>query len=233
MKMKPYGLLLALAAITCTHGPGGAGDSTEVVDSTQAPSAANVNANVPTNVGRIDAQPSLYALDPELTDDRGSLRTLPDFGGNPLIISMFYGTCPYACPMLISNIGRLLKSLEPGARRHTRVLLVSLDPDRDTHEKLAKLKRDHGLDERWVLARAPADDVRELAAVLGIKYRRLEGGGFNHSTVITVLDQRGRARGRLDGLEQPLDEMVRVLNALAADSGSPRSIQPDPSKPFL
>jgi protein SCO1 len=233
MSTKLTALLLGLAAITCTHGPGATGDPVQMVDSGEATSERTETRSAPTEATQIDPGSSLYALDPKLTDHRGDPRSLTGFQGSPLIISMFYGTCPYACPMLIGRIGHLLRSLEPTAQARTHVLLVSLDPERDTHQKLNELKQAHGLDERWVLASAPADDVRELAAVLGIKYRRLEGGGFNHSTVLTVLDHRGRARGRLDGLEHPLEEMTRVLNALAGDPDSPGSAEPGSARQLL
>jgi protein SCO1/2 len=129
---------------------------------------------------------------------------------------MFYASCPYACPTLISDVKRLEQMLDEKARAGTRVLLVTFDPDRDTPEKLTELARTHKVDTtRWRFARAPKDDTRDLANVLGLKYRQLENGEFNHSSVITVIDGGGNIRGRVEGLEQPNADLVATLQKLA------------------
>jgi protein SCO1/2 len=95
------------------------------------------------------------------------------------------------------------------------VLLVSFDPERDTPQRLAELAALHGVDQnRWSLARASDEQVRELAAVLGLKYRRLDNGEFNHSSVISVLDADGTIQARVEGLEQPLEVLARALTQL-------------------
>jgi len=38
--------------------------------------------------------------------------------------------------------------------------------------------------------------VRKLAAALGVQYRAIENGDFNHSTVISLLDRDGRIASR-------------------------------------
>ena len=49
---------------------------------------------------------------------------------------------------------------------------------------------------RWTLDRTDAESVRKLAAVLGVQYRAIENGDFNHSTVISLLDRDGRIAAR-------------------------------------
>ncbi len=163
----------------------------------------------------------LYDLELALTDQRGNSVGLDTFAGHPVIVSMFYGTCPYACPMLISEIKGIEKKLPVETRSDLRVLLVSFDPERDTTAKLAELARGHDVDEaRWTFARASADDVRELAAVLGIKYRKLANGAFNHSTVITVLDRGGRISKSETGLDGDHGAVRTAIERLASGSAS-------------
>jgi protein SCO1/2 len=160
---------------------------------------------------------SLYDLALPLTDENGQARELDAFRGHPVVISMFYSSCPYACPTLISQIQQLERSLSDQQRRDVRVLLVSFDPERDTPAKLKALSQERRIDEsRWLLARASQDKLRELAAVLGIKYKRLDDGAFNHSSVITVLDRNGFVRARSDGLGRTLDESLRTTLAALA-----------------
>jgi protein SCO1/2 len=91
---------------------------------------------------------------------------------------------------------------------------VSIDPEHDTPEALRALARARGLDpSRWRLLGAPDDTVREVAAVLGIRYRRLADGSFNHSSVITLLDRAGVIQARVEGLGQPADALKESLGA--------------------
>ena len=154
---------------------------------------------------------SVYDLAVPLTDQDGRARELDAFRGHPVVISMFYSSCPYACPTLISHIQQLERSLSDLERADVRVVLVSFDPERDTPAKLKVLAQERHADiERWILARTSDDKVRELAAVLGLKYKRLPDGGFNHSSVITVLDRNGFVRARSDGLGSRVDDALKV-----------------------
>ena len=160
---------------------------------------------------------SLYALSAALVDEEGRPVGLDLFRGYPVLISMFYASCPDACPLLIANIQRIEADLSPRERANLRVVLVSLDPERDTPEALKALARARGLDEsHWRLLRAPDDTVREIAAALGIKYRRLPDGGFNHSSIITLLDRSGSVQARVDGIGRPYADLLTRLRAAAA-----------------
>lgn len=173
-------------------------------------------AHTTLEAGRVEHGASLYLLDAELTDQDGRKVKLADFRGQPVLISMFYGYCPYACPMLMAKLKRLEAALTPEARASVRVVLVSLDPARDTPESLKKLAQAHGVDaSRWRLLWTREENVQELAAVLGIKYRALPNGQMNHSSVITLLDREGTIDQRLDGLDQEADALVSRLNALS------------------
>ncbi|HMR73904.1 MAG TPA: SCO family protein [Polyangiaceae bacterium] len=219
MTRGPALLLLSLLLSAC-KGPSKEG-ATPPKDGATPPVAATASAShetLPAAVP-ITAAP-IYDLELTLVDQDGKSVGLDVYRGHPVIVSMFYASCPFACPTLISDIKRLERSLAPEAQRQLRVLLVSFDPERDSPEALRALARQHGLDaKRYKLAQAPETQVRELAAVLGIKYRKLDGGAFNHSSVITVLDTSGMARAHADGLNQPLEGLKNTLNELQG-SGS-------------
>jgi protein SCO1/2 len=163
---------------------------------------------------------SVYALPMNLTDQDGRAVGLDVFRGKPVFIGMFYGTCPSACPMLISTIRRAMSELGPKAEAEVRVLLVSFDPERDSPEALHAIAAQRGLDKRWRLASAPDDQVRELAAVLGIQYRRLPDGSFRHSSSILLLDRAGDIDTRFDDTSQPIEPLVTRARALAVAKGS-------------
>jgi protein SCO1/2 len=158
---------------------------------------------------------SLYQLNLDLVDQNGTHVTLDVFHGQPVLISMFYGSCPYVCPLTIHTLQKTEAALEPAARRQLRVLLVSLDPEQDTPERLADVARQQKIDTaRWKLVRPDAAGVRKLAAVLGVRFRELPDGEFNHSTVISLLDANGVCiinSNRLGQVDPELLEGIRIL----------------------
>jgi protein SCO1/2 len=155
---------------------------------------------------------SIYALSASLVDQRGRAVGLNVFRGHPVLISMFYASCPDACPLLIADLQRIERELPPRIRADLRIVLVSLDPGRDTPDALLALARARHVDEsRWRLLRAPEDTVREIAALLGIKYRRLPDGNFNHSSVITLLSPDGAIVARDEAIGGPHEALLRSL----------------------
>lgn len=157
---------------------------------------------------------SIYALSTSLVDQRGRPVGLDLFRGHPVLISMFYATCPDACPLLMADLQRIERELSPRTKADLRVVLVSLDPERDTPDALRALARARQVDEsRWRLLRAPEDTVREIAALLGIKYRRLADGSVNHSSVITLLNPDGVVLARDEAVGGPHTALLRNLQA--------------------
>jgi protein SCO1/2 len=71
-------------------------------------------------------------------------------------------------------VQRLVGQLSPTEQQRIRILMVSFDAARDTPEALSKFKAEHPISEtNWIIARASENDVRALAAALGIRYREL------------------------------------------------------------
>lgn len=158
---------------------------------------------------------SVYQLDVAGTDQNGVTQRFPALRGKVRIISMFYANCPYVCPMIINTIKQTENTLTDAQRAQTGVVLISLDPERDTPEALKEVEITRHLDgKRWTLLRTDAGDVRKLAAVLGIQYRALENRDFNHSTAIILLDTDGRIRASSDHIGEPNPEFEAALKAL-------------------
>jgi len=165
---------------------------------------------------------SIYPLDVVLRDETGATIGADVFRGQPVIVSMFYGSCPAACPLLVTNIKRLEATLPPEVRARTRVLLVSFDSERDTPDALRELARAHKVDAtRWRFASASDDQARVLGNALGVSYRKGEGGMFSHDSVITVLDARGRIVARSsDDLAASAAPLGAALTTLGAGDGT-------------
>jgi protein SCO1/2 len=142
---------------------------------------------------------SVYQSNAQLTDSQGKRSAWRARRGDVHIVSMFYTSCKFVCPMIVESAKAIEQQLAPGERANLRVTLISLDPVRDTPEVLARTARDRGIDSpRWTLAHPDPKDVRSIAGLLGVRYRALADGEFNHNTVLVLLDAEGRVVARTE-----------------------------------
>jgi len=159
---------------------------------------------------------SIYRLDAQLQEQNGRPFALSSMQGTPVLASMFYSSCDMVCPMIFETVHATLRALPPAQRSAVRVLMVSFDPARDTVAVLKKTAQARNCDDQWVLARADEATARKVAAVLGIQYRRLADGEFNHSTVINVLDPAGRITAKTGKLGSADPKVTEALRKMAA-----------------
>jgi protein SCO1/2 len=160
---------------------------------------------------------SVFQLEGAWNDQEGQGFTLSQLRGKPTVVVMFYGTCLHVCPILVRDAQRVEEALTPDERAKLQVLLVTVDPARDSPEQLKKYALDKGLDPtRWHLLRGDEAQTRELAAVLGVKYRLHTNGDISHSNLVTLLNAEGEVAHQTEGLRQPVEPMVGALRGLKA-----------------
>ena len=154
---------------------------------------------------------SIYQLSVPFTDQQGRTSKLEDWRGKPVMITMFYSSCQFVCPRIVEA----LKRTEEGLATKVPVLMVSFDPVRDDTAALKVMAEERHIDpKRWTLARTDARNVRKLAAMLGIQYRELPSGEFNHSSVIILLDAEGRILGKTSTLGEADPAFVKLAKSL-------------------
>ena len=89
---------------------------------------------------------------------------------------------------------------------------MSIDTQRDTPSELAAFREKRQLArERWTLLRGGADDVRELAALLGVNYVEDSRGQFAHSNIITLLNSEGEVAFQHAGLKQDPATLIAAI----------------------
>lgn len=140
---------------------------------------------------------SIYQLKAQLTDQTGKSFQIAERRGHPVLVGMFYTSCQFVCPMLVDTMRDTEAQLTPQERANLSVLLVTIDPARDTVAVLQRTAEQRDLDPaHWTVARTDTKTTRKFAAVLGVQYRALPNGDFNHTTDLILLDSEGRIAGR-------------------------------------
>lgn len=159
---------------------------------------------------------SAYDLDARWRDQGGRERDLRSLAGRVQVLAMVYTGCTHTCPAIIAELKRLEAAVPAAERGRVGFVLVSLDPEHDTPERLARFAGTLRLDPaRWTLLTGDAGAVRELAAVLGIRYRPEADAQISHSNTYLVLDQDGRILHRQDGVGSDIAPVLATLRAAA------------------
>lgn len=142
---------------------------------------------------------SVYQLPLPVTDAHGARYDWRTLRGKPRVVSMFYTSCQFVCPLIVDAGKAIEKNLTPAQRQRLGIVLISLDPAHDTPAALREVETRRTLDPaRWTLATPAPGDVRAVAGVLGVRYRQLADGSFNHSTALLLLDRDGRVLARTE-----------------------------------
>ncbi len=161
---------------------------------------------------------SVYQLPLQLTDQHGRTWQWKDKRGKPQVVAMFYTSCQYICPLIVNSGKGVEHALTPAERNRIGFLLISLDPIRDTPAALMAVAKKRNLDPAlWALASPKATDVRSVAGVLGVRYRQLADGEFNHTSALVLLDAEGRVVARTEQVGSKVDpEFMAVLHRVLA-----------------
>ena len=92
-----------------------------------------VHANAVDLSWRFEQAPADFRLN----DTTGKARSLADFRGKVVVLFFGYTHCPEVCPTTLASLARVMRTLGPAAQ-DVQVLFVTVDPERDTPDVLAK-----------------------------------------------------------------------------------------------
>ena len=156
---------------------------------------------------------SVYQLSLPLTDQQARTADWRTRRGKPQLVAMFYTSCQYICPLIVDAGKAVEHQLTPAQQQRLGILLISIDPARDDSAALQSVVGKRKLDaRRWTLAAPPAGEVRAVAGVLGIRYRALADGEFNHTTALILLDRDGRILARTEQMgSKPDPEFIAAV----------------------
>ena len=159
---------------------------------------------------------SLYNLSSPWTDQDGQKVELKSLRGKPVVIAMAYTSCKDICPLIVANMVAIENAAKARNLTNIRFAFFSLDPAVDTPARLKAYAEERGLDPaQWTLCRGDDKAVRDLAAALGVRYRRDDKGGVDHSAAISLLDDKGEIVFQKLDTKLDAEEFVAKIEALA------------------
>lgn len=129
----------------------------------------------------------------DLVDHTGQPFDLAALQGHPVLVFFGYTHCPDVCPATVGTVNRVLGDVGEGSR----VLFVSIDPERDTPEAMAEYVR--FLPEGYVGLTGNEVEVRTAADGYRVSYAKVETGSASgyamaHTAELYLIDAEGRLR---------------------------------------
>jgi protein SCO1/2 len=137
-----------------------------------------------------------FAKTLSLTDHNGKLRSMADFSGKAVVLFFGFTHCPDVCPTTMSDLKQTMKLLGDKSDQ-VQVLFVTVDPERDTQEVLAKFVP--SFDARFIGLRGDAKQTEDTLKNFKIFYAKVDGKSANdysidHSAGMYVFDKAGNVR---------------------------------------
>jgi protein SCO1/2 len=162
-------------------------------------------------------------LDAVFTDSTGAKVPLSKYfnQGKPVVLSLVYYDCPFACPMVLQRLQKGLNGVDFTVGEDFNVVVISFDPTNTTEmARIAKATYLAGyarivtpeVEAGWEFHTSDAATVAKLADAVGFKYRYLdEIGEYAHPVGFTVLTPDGKVSRYFYGYEYPARDLKLAL----------------------
>ena len=143
-----------------------------------------------------------------LVEQHGRETSLADFRGHPTLLTFAFGHCAEVCPTTVHDI---LSARRGSGRADVPLVVLTLDPWRDTPERLATIATSWGLAPGDRVLSGSVSDVEQALDQLGVWHQRDETtGDLSHSATAMLVDARGHIRYRFDGGLATLAQLLRT-----------------------
>jgi len=167
-----------------------------------------------TNTPESSSSSMNYPIGGEFTLHDGEKKVrLSDSNGKVRLIFFGYTSCPDICPSSLAFIATSLKQLTDKERKNTQVLFISVDPDRDTAEKLRDYTKYFSPDILGITG--SKEEIDDIVKKYGAAYRKVAGDSamgysVDHSASVYVINPEGKVVDMLPhGL--PVEEITKAI----------------------
>jgi protein SCO1/2 len=148
--------------------------------------------------------------------------SLQSFRGKAVMIYFGYTYCPDVCPTSLSLMAQAISGLQAGERERVQGIFISVDPERDTPERL---KEYAPFFHPGIIGISGSDEqIAAVARQYGASYMKQKANAegqyaVDHSSVTYVIDPEGKLAASLPHASTPEQIIAAVRPLLAGASG--------------
>ena len=163
--------------------------------------------------GTTYGEPYPVAHEIELTRANGSSFRLSEMRGKVVLLFFGYTSCPDVCPTTLAELKQALEKLGTEKAKQVQVLFVTVDPQRDTPERVQEYV-DH-FNQDFIGLSGAEGDLANVWKNYGVFRETVEGtsdAGYlvNHTARVTLIDQTGNMRVSF-AFDTPVEDIVHDL----------------------
>jgi protein SCO1/2 len=152
-----------------------------------------------------------------LTDQDGKPRSFSELRGRFVLVDFVYTNCPGPCPIQTGIHVEAQRRLPPALREATRFVSISLDPERDTPDRMRAYAQKRGADlASWSFLTGTPEAVDGVLRTFGVGRAPGKDGEIDHLVVSFLVDPEGRVARRYVGLRHGPDEILADLERMAS-----------------
>lgn len=146
--------------------------------------------------GTIQFKQPRIIKDFELVNHHGDAFSLNSLEGKWTLMFFGFTYCPDVCPTAMSEIDEFISTLNADVQRNTQVVFVSVDPARDTVEKMATYVPYFNKD--FIGVTGEFLEIKRLSGQLNIAFAKVPQGDsytIDHSANVAIINPYGHYHG--------------------------------------
>jgi protein SCO1/2 len=163
---------------------------------------------------------SIYHIDSTWVNQNNNKVLFRSLSGHPRIVAMVYTKCPTSCPMLVQDVKTIVSQLPENLRKNLQIDLFSFDSNSESAQTLQGFRAKYKMDDNWSAYAGSPNAVSELAAVLGLQYKKLPSGDFIHSNVFFLLNSKGEIVAKQEGVKSDSSLFLQKVEQSLRTGGS-------------
>lgn len=148
--------------------------------------------------------------------------SLADFRGKVVVLTSIYTSCADTCPMLMDQAKKMLEGLHPEEKEETVFIAITMDPERDTPERLNRMVRFYNLEAyHYEMLTGEPELVGRVLDEIGM-HRQIdkETGAISHVSLFLLIDKNGEVAFRFSLGERQIEWMTEATKMLVSETPS-------------
>ena len=164
---------------------------------------------------QVTAPPNLKAPEFNLLNQNSERFVSTALRGKIVVLDFIYTTCTDVCPLFTANLAQLQRTLKNENKRAVFFVTITTDPEVDSPKVLKAYARRYGADfQNWAFLTGTETQLKEVWKSFGIKVIRKGRGLVQHTSLTTVIDQRGMRRFNYFGEKWQTDDVLNDMSTL-------------------
>lgn len=157
-----------------------------------------------------------------LTAQDGAPVRRSDYGGQVLVLTFFYTSCPLPnfCPLMSRNFAKVQEMLPPKFQDQVRLLSISFDPQNDTPPVLRDYAARYTDDlSNWTFATGTPQEIGRVTAQFGVFTKR-SGDQIVHNLTTALIGPDGRIRRLWRGNDWKPQQVLQAVRRVVGEEGA-------------